>query len=141
GDSSVRAVLPPPADRAKDKKLEDLLGKQENGQPHEWLPNLSEPRSVAYAAEKVKEYFRKNPAAGSYGIAPDDGNPRDFSPATLKQNLGFPDVYGRLGVPGEASTTEEWMRWVAAVTREVKKEFPDRLISTNGYANRNTPPV
>ncbi len=141
GDSSVRAVLPPPADRAKDKKLDELLGKQENGQPQEGIANLTDPRSVAYAAQKVKEYFRNNPTAGSFGIAPDDGFPRDFHPATVKLNLGFPDVYGRIGVPGEMSATEEWMRWIAAVQKEVKKEFPDRLISTNGYANRNTPPL
>jgi hypothetical protein len=141
GDSSVRSVVPPPAEVAKDKKLGEILGKQENGQPSESMPNLTDPRSVAYAAQKVKEYFRKNPTERSYGIAPDDGMPRDYSPATLKLNLGFPDVYGRIGVPGEMSATEEWLHWVAAVTREVKKEFPDRLISTNGYANRNTPPL
>jgi hypothetical protein len=140
GDSSVRAVLPPAADRAKDKKLEELFGKLENGQLNEGMPNLTNPKSVAYAAEKVKEYFRKNPKAGSYGIAPDDGLPRDFTPAAVKLNLGFPDVGGRVGVPGEMSATEEWLRWVDAVSKEVKKEFPDRLISTNGYANRNTPP-
>jgi hypothetical protein len=141
GDSSVRSVVPAPADVAKDKALADILGKQENGQPSESMPNLTNPRSVAYAAEKVKEYFRKNPEATSYGIAPDDGFPRDFTPATLKLNLGFPDVYGRLGVPGEMSASEEWLRWIAAVSKEVKKEFPNRLISTNGYANRNTPPL
>jgi hypothetical protein len=141
GDSSVRSVLPSAADRAKDKKLGELFGKQENGQPSEGMPDLTNPRSVAYAAEKIKDYFRKNPAAGSYGIAPDDGLPRDFTPATVKTNLGFPDAYARIGVPGEMSATEEWMRWVAAVTKEVKKEFPDRLVTTNGYANRNTPPL
>ncbi len=140
GDSSVRSVLPTPAERAKDKKLDELLGKQENGQPQEGIPNLTDPRSVTYAAEKVKEYFRKNPTITSFGIAPDDGFPRDFTPATVKLNLGFPDVYGRPAVPGEMSATEEWLRWIAAVTKEVKKEFPDRLVSTNGYANRNTPP-
>jgi hypothetical protein len=141
GDSSVRAVVPTAAEIAKDKGLADLLGKQENGQPNESMPNLTDPRSVTFAANKVKEYFRKNPGEGSYGIAPDDGLPRDFSPATVKLNLGFPDVGGRVGVPAEMSATEEWLRWIAAVTKEVKKEFPDRLISTNGYANRNTPPM
>lgn len=141
GDSSVRAVLPTADDRKKDKKLDEVLGKQENGQLHEFMPNLTNPKSVAYAAEKVKEHFRKNPTSGSYGIAPDDGNPRDFSPGTLKTNLGFPDVYGRLGVAGEMSATEEWLQWIEAVRKEVVKEFPDRLITTNGYANRNTPPL
>ena len=38
------------------------------------------------------------------------------------------------------SVSEEWIEFVNAVAREVKKEFPDRIISTNGYANRNLPP-
>ena len=33
------------------------------------------------------------------------------------------------------------MRWVHLVSAEVHKEFPDRFLSTNGYANRDTPPV
>ena len=40
----------------------------------------------------------------------------------------------------EMSTTEEWLEWVNAVTREVNKEFPNRIITSNGYANRNMPP-
>ncbi len=141
GDSSVRSVLPTAEERKKDKSLDEIFGKQENGQFNEGMPDLTSPKSAAYAAGKVKEYFRKNPAAGSYGIAPDDGMPRDYSPATVKLNLGFPDAYGRLGVPGEMSAVEEWMRWVEAVRAEVAKEFPDRLVTTNGYANRNTPPL
>src|SRR3954470_5017029 len=92
-------------------------------------------------AKKVREYFRKNPKANSYGIAPDDGLPRDFTPATVKANLGFPDLAGRMGVPGEMSASEEWLRWIDPVQKEVRKEFPDRLVTTNGYANRNTPPL
>ena len=88
----------------------------------------------------MKEYFRKNPDAGSIGVAPDDGLPRDFNPETVKINQGFSDLVGREGVPQEMSTTEEWIEWVNAVTREVNKEFPDKIISTNGYAARNMPP-
>jgi Domain of unknown function (DUF4838) len=140
GDSSARGVLPTPAERMKDKSLDEIMGKDEKGQVQEGMPNLTNPKSVAYAAEKVKEFFRKNPTESSYGIAPDDGFPRDFTKAAVERNLGFPDVGGRVGVASEMSVTEEWMQWIAAVAREVKKEFPDRLITTNGYANRNTPP-
>src|SRR5690606_34643301 len=104
------------------------------------LPNLTNPKSVLIAAEKAKEYFRKNPKEGSLGIAPDDGLPRDFNPETVKRNQGFSDMTGREGVPTEMSNTEEWIEWVNAVTREVNKEFPDRIISTNGYATRNMAP-
>jgi hypothetical protein len=155
GDSSVRSVLPPrdsiklpkdwdklkDADRAKLPDPYEIFAKHENGLVNEFMPNLSSPLSVKYAAEKVKEYFRKNPKANSYGIAPDDGLPRDFTPATVKTNLGFADLAGRLGVPAEMSATEEWLRWIDAVQKEVHKEFPDRLVTTNGYANRNTPPL
>ncbi len=155
GDSSVRSVLPPKdsiklpkdwdklkeADKAKRPDPYEIFAKHENGLVNEFMPNLSSPLSVKYAAEKVKEYFRKNPKANSYGIAPDDGLPRDFTPATVKMNLGFPDLAGRMGVPAEMSASEEWLRWIDAVQKEVRKEFPDRFITTNGYANRNTPPL
>ncbi len=49
-------------------------------------------------------------------------------------------MIGREGQPSEASTTEEWMEFVNAVARLVRKEFPDKIITTNGYANRDTPP-
>jgi hypothetical protein len=119
----------------------EIFAKHENGLVNEFMPNLTSPLSVKYAADKVKEYFRKNPKANSYGIAPDDGLPRDFTPATVKTNLGLPDLAGRVGVPAEMSASEEWLRWIDAVQKEVRKDFPDRFITTNGYANRNTPPI
>jgi hypothetical protein len=61
GDSSVRGVLPTAAERAKDKGLEELFAREENGKVSEGTPNLTNPKSVAFAAEKVKEFFRKNP--------------------------------------------------------------------------------
>ncbi len=88
----------------------------------------------------MKAYFRKNPQAGSIGIAPDDGLPRDFNPATVKRNLNLSEMGGREGEPTEVSVSEEWIEFVNAVTRQVKTEFPDRIITTNGYANRDLPP-
>jgi hypothetical protein len=137
GDSSLRNFVAAP-ELAKTKP--ELFAKNFDGSIDLHYPNLSNPETVQIAAEKAKEYFRKNPDAGSLGIAPDDGMPRDFTPATLKLNQGFSDLVGREGVPQEMSTTEEWLEWINAVTREVNKEFPDKIISTNGYANRNMPP-
>jgi hypothetical protein len=139
-DSSIRSVLPPPADLDKPEYAE-VWGRKENGKPHEGMPNLTSEQSVRYAADKIKDYFRKNPDATSYGLGADDGYPRDFCPGTLKRSLGMPDIGGRLGVAAEMSCTEEWMEWVQAVAREVRKEFPNHVLTTNGYANRNVPPI
>jgi hypothetical protein len=136
-DSSLRAFVP---DAELAKTRPELFAKNFDGTLNLHYPNLSNPETVQIAAEKMKAYFRKNPSAGSIGIAPDDGMPRDFNPETLKRNAGFSDLVGREGVPAEMSTSEEWLEWVNAVTREVNKEFPDKIITTNGYANRNMAP-
>lgn len=140
GDGTVRSVLPP-ADKLNDPALADVWGKTEAGKLNETMPNLTSEASVQYAAEQIKAYFRTHPTVTSYGMAPDDGIPMDFSPGTMKRNLGMPSIGGRLGVTAELNTTDEWMAWVQQVAQEVRKEFPDRVITTNGYANRNTPPI
>jgi hypothetical protein len=137
GDSSARAIVAPEALR---KEKPELLALNENGTRNPYLPNLSNPEAVAIAGGIIKDYLRKNPAANSYGFAPDDGMPRDFNPETLRLSRGFVTLGARPGVPGEASITEEWMLFVNQVAVEVHKEFPQAYIATNGYANRNLPP-
>lgn len=105
------------------------------------MPNLSNPQAVQIAADIIKDVFRKNPQSTSFGFAPDDGLPVDYSPETRKLNQGFTSMCGRPGVPGGESITAEWMRFVNQVTIEVRKEFPDKYITTNGYANRDIPPL
>jgi hypothetical protein len=137
GDSSLRGFV---ADKELAKTRPELFARTFNGATDPGMPNLSNEEAVKIAAEKVKAHFRKRPGANSLGMAPDDGMPRDFSPGTVARNQGFYDVGGREGVPAEASITEEWIEFVNGVTREVNKEFPDKIITTNGYANRTTPP-
>lgn len=136
-DNSTWFLLP----EGKIKENLALCGKHLNGNPYLGMPNLSNPDTVQLFAEGIKAAFRRDPATTSYGFAPDDGLPRDWTPETVKRNRGFPDIVGRSGVPAELSVSEEWFGFVNQVVREVKKEFPDHLIGTNGYANRNTPPV
>lgn len=138
GDSSVRDFV---ADAALAATRPELFARNLDGTTNPHLPNLSNPEAVQIAADKMKERFRADPKLGSIGIAPDDGVPRDFNPETAKRNQGFTDLLGREGVPTEMSVTEEWIQFVNAIAREVAKEFPDRIVTTNGYANRNTPPV
>lgn len=137
-DSSLRGFVAP-EELAKTRP--ELFAKNLDGSVNPFYPNLSNPETVKIAADKVAEYFRQHPEANSIGIAPDDGMPRDFTPETAKKNHGFPDLGGREGVATEVSTSEEWIEWINAVAREVNKEFPGRIITTNGYANRNTPPL
>ncbi len=118
----------------------ELFAMNPDGSRNRRLPNLSNPEAVKVAAGIIKDYFREHPEANSYGFAPDDGYPRDYDPQTVKLNQGFVELGGRPGVPGEVSTSEEWFRFVNAVTAEVRKEFPDAYIATNGYANRDIPP-
>lgn len=137
-DSSIRQLLPP--DREKDNPAwAKIFARNSDGSIYPYMPNLSSEESVQYAASKIKDYFRANPGATSWGIGADDGFPRDYTKETAAANLNFPDQVGRFNDPGGNSATEEWMRWVQKVAAEVNKEFPDRIITTNGYANRNTP--
>jgi hypothetical protein len=136
-DSSFRGSIPPDLL----KKEPDLFGMNPDGKRDLGMPNLSNPKAAVVFADLLKERFRKDPTLTSSGFAPDDGLPRDWGPESLKLNLGFPDPVGRAGVPAELSVSEEWFAFVNRVAREVKKEFPDRVLTTNGYANRNTPPA
>jgi hypothetical protein len=136
-DSSVRRFMP---DASLVATRPELFAKNFNGTINPYFPNLSNPETVQIVAEKMKQYFRQHPSAGSLGISPDDGMPRDFNPETVKRNIGFSDVAAREGVPAEMSASEEWFEWINAVTREINKEFPDRIITTTGYANRYVAP-
>jgi hypothetical protein len=137
GDGSVRGFVAP-ADM--EKTHPEYFAKGPDGAVNTAMPNLTNPKAVEIAADKVKEVFRQHPDQNSIGFAPDDGIPRDFTPETRKLNLNFTEVGGREGVDNEVSASEEWFHFINAVAAEVKKEFPDRIISTNGYANRDIAP-
>lgn len=137
GDSSARNIIP---EAQYFKEHPEYFAMNPDGSRNPYLPNLTNTKSVEIAAGIIKDYFRKHPEANSYGFAPDDGLPRDYNPETVKLNQGFTDLLGRPGVPAEVSATEEWLNFANQVTAEVRTEFPDVYIATNGYANRNMPP-
>jgi len=137
GDSSARNILPESQYFADHPEYFAL---NPDGTRNPYLPNLTHPKAIEIAAGIVKEHLRTHPEANSYGFAPDDGLPRDYDPETLKLHQGFVDLLGRPGVAAEESTTEEWLQFVNRVAAEVRKEFPDAYLATNGYANRTLPP-
>jgi hypothetical protein len=137
GDSTVRSLLA--ADLVKTEP--ELFALEADGKRNPFLPNLSNPKAAQRSANTIKDFFKKNPKTTSYGFAPDDGLPRDYNPETLKKNIGFPDVGGRVGVKEEQNISEEWFDFVNQVAREVAKDYPKHVLTSNGYANRNTPPM
>jgi hypothetical protein len=136
-DTSARGLLP---ENVYFKSNPEYYGMNPDGTRNPYMPNLSNPKTVELAAKTIKDYFKANPDSNSYGFSPDDGLPRDYDPASLKLNQGFWDLLGRPGVLAEQSISEEWMTFAAKITKEVRKDYPDKYITVNGYANRNLPP-
>ncbi len=96
---------------------------------------MSEPDSVRIAVQTVTDYFRQNPQAYTFGFAPADGFPMCYCQRCQNALAGFSGKgYG------DPSLSEVWFSFVNKVAKEVYKEFPQRWLLTNGYANRVRPP-
>ena len=142
GDSSLRAYVP---DEKYVATNPEYFAKNPDGTLNKFMPNLTNPKAAALVAEKIKERARAEAQKTgkplhSIGIAPDDGLPMDCNPETMKVNQGFTELVGREGVLAELNVSEEWFSFINNVAADVAKEFPDLIISTNGYANRCVPP-
>jgi hypothetical protein len=102
-------------------------------------PCTTSEEMIQYFVEKVKAEARKGRRVSAF--APVDGNPRCWCDRCARIGNSF-DGYGaneRDPVP-ESSASNEWFYFVNRILTEVNKEFPDYLIATNGYANRDIPP-
>ena len=142
GDGSLGYVLP---DKALIKTHPEYFGKNLDGSINEWMVNLTNPDTPKLVAEKVKAWIKTEQARtgevpNSYGVALYDGPSLDFSKDTMATNLGFTGWIGRPGNPADASVSEEWLRFLNKVAAEVVKDYPDFIITTNGYFNRDMPP-
>lgn len=141
GDGWLQQYMPDPA---LVKTNPEYFARKMDGSIDPAMVSLSNPKVPALVAEKIKARIKaervKNPNFNSLGFAPYDGLPIDLAPETMKNSLGLPDLVGREGVPNELSISEEWFNFVNKVTEEVVKEYPDFIITTNGYTNRTTPP-
>ncbi|MCC6698542.1 MAG: DUF4838 domain-containing protein [Candidatus Hydrogenedentes bacterium] len=96
---------------------------------------LSEPEAIRIAVKTITDEFRAHPESMTFGFAPPDGHPRCYCD---KCKASIPGFSGK-GY-GEPSLSDQWFRFANAVAKEVYKEFPDRWLLTNGYANRVLPP-
>jgi hypothetical protein len=141
GDSYLRQYLP---DKENLQTHPEYFAKKLDGTVDPNMVSLGNPEAARLVAEKVKAKIKaeraKNPEFNSLGFAPDDGIPMDLSKEAMAMNLGFPDLCGREGVITELSVSEEWFTFMSRVCEEVVKEYPDFVVTTNGYTNRTTPP-
>ena len=97
--------------------------------------SAAEPEAVTIAAETIKQEFRGHPETATFGFGPPDGHPQCFCP---RCEAASPNFSGK-GL-GQPSLSDLWFRFANAVAAEVAKEFPDRWLFTNGYANRDIAP-
>jgi len=96
---------------------------------------LSEADTVRVAVQTITEAFRADPSAVTFGFAPPDGHPMCHCRRCQA------DVPGFMGKGyGDPSLSDSWFRFVNKIAIEVHREFPERWLLTNGYANRVRPP-
>jgi hypothetical protein len=96
---------------------------------------LSEPEAVEIAVQNILETFRSDPDALGFGFAPPDGFPICHCKPCQRR---LPRFTGK-GY-GDPSLSDLWFSFAERVATEIRKEFPERWLLTNGYANRVRPP-
>ena len=132
GDGSITRLAPP------EKYFADhpsIYAMNKKGERVKDMLCLTEAEAVTIAAETIKQEFRAHPEAASFGFGPPDGHPQCFCSRCEAAN---PNFSGK-GL-GQPSLSDLWFRFANAVAADVAKEFPDRWLFTNGYANRARPP-
>jgi len=135
GDSSIQGYLP------KDQFAThpDWFALQRDGTRTNSHPCTTSEGMIQHFVNRVKADVRAGKPISSF--APDDGMPRCWCDRCAKIGNSF-DGYGsnnRDPMP-ESSASNEWFYFVNRILAEVNKEFPDHILSTNGYANRDVPP-
>jgi hypothetical protein len=135
GDGSITNYLPAEEFAAHP----DWFAAQADGTRAKDHPCTTSEGMIQLVAERVKAGARAGRKVTSF--APVDGNPRCWCSRCAAIGNGF-DGYGsndRDPVP-ESCASNEWFYFVNKILAEVGKEFPDHIIATNGYANRDVPP-
>ena len=128
GDGSIRRLVPP------EKYFESqpyLFAVNKDGSRRSDMLCLSEPEAVKIAVQTIKDTFRGNPDTLSFGFAPPDGFPTCYCQRCQDNIPGF----NHKGY-GDPSLSDLWFRFANHIATEVYKEFPNRWVLTNGYANR-----
>ncbi|GMU21064.1 MAG: hypothetical protein AMXMBFR13_11580 [Phycisphaerae bacterium] len=135
GDSSIQGFLP----KEQFKDHPEWFALQRDGTRSIGHPCTTSEGMIQHFVTFIKDRARAGQKISSF--APDDGLPRCWCDHCARIGNAF-DGYGsndRDPVP-DASVSNEWFYFVNRIMTEVNKEFPEHIISTNGYANRDVPP-
>ena len=132
GDGTVVRLAPP--ERYFDSHRH-IYALDEKGQRRPEMLCLSEPETLEIAIATILEAFRADPQMFTFGFAPPDGLPLCHCDRCVERLHGFTAKH-----VGRPSLSDAWFFFVNEIAREVKREFPDRWLLTNGYANRVYPP-
>jgi hypothetical protein len=128
GDGTVKRLAP--AEQYFDSHP-NIYAINKKGERDREMLCLTEPEAVSISAETIKAAFRLDPSLVTFGFAPPDGHPQCYCDRCQESS---PNFCGK-GY-GEPSLSDVWFRFANAVALDVYKEFPDRWLLTNGYANR-----
>jgi len=132
GDGTITRLAPP------EKYFEsnpEIYALDRNGQRVKDMLCLTNPETVKIAVKTITDTFRSDPTIFTFAFAPPDGMPVCYCPMCQRELKGFTGK----GL-GDPSMSDLYFKFVNAIAKEVKKEFPDRWLWTNGYANRVRPP-
>ncbi len=135
GDGSIANFLPV----EKFEAHPEWFALERDGKRTKDHPCTTSEEMIAAVTERVKARARAGNAVSAF--APVDGNPRCWCARCAAIGNGF-DGFGsndRDPVP-ELSASNEWFYFVNRILAEVNREFPEHIVATNGYANRDIPP-
>jgi len=135
GDSSVQGYLP----KNQFAAHPDWFALQRDGTRTNSHPCTTSEGMIRHFVDRIKADAWAGKSISAF--APDDGLPRCWCDRCANIENSF-DGYGsnnRDPVP-DSSASNEWFYFVNRILTEVNKEFPDHIVSTNGYANRDVPP-
>lgn len=135
GDGSLVGYLPAEEFAAHP----DRFALERDGTRSKEHPCTTSEEMAERVAERVKAEARAGKTVSAF--APVDGNPRCWCARCAALGTGF-DGFGandRDPIP-ESSASNEWFWFVNRVLASVHREFPEHVIATNGYANRDFPP-
>ena len=121
------------------KQHPEWFARQQQGGYSRHHPCTTNEQMIQHMIEQVKAKAAAGKAVTSF--APVDGTPRCWCDNCAKMGNGF-DGYGannRDPVP-ESCASNEWFYFVNRILDGVNRDYPDHLIATNGYANRDVPP-
>lgn len=100
---------------------------------------LANPEVLRIATERALQYFRDNPDSNCFGYAPPDGAPTCECEECQFHNYNFMQKEPMNAQIQDIS--DSFYRFLNKVAEGVKKEFPDKWITSTAYSGRMRPPV